>query len=663
MTDADDPFAWLASSSEEASQAILALDRAALTALRADPLYASVRCRLQDLLPESSRPLPQPCGTRWLRVEQRPGRPSLVELLAAPHADGRTVLDPAAVRATAVLAVTPTPDGSRFAAVVMSEGDQPFGIVVVDVPSGTVHADRINSAAPPAVAWRPDGRGFFYTTILSRSGLPGVKSHTLGDDPADGEELEIVGSFLNPHVSLDGRHVAVTSGVYDPQIQYVRDLVTGDTCYPFVPDVSGLFLGRLDGGHCVAIVQEAAPRGRVVSIPLTTAARRDTWETLVPESDVNLRWLDLTSERIVLGGIRDGSDTISVYGRDGAFAATVPMAGWAAAATSAVGGLPGVPMSFVDPERGTLTFNFIRHTASPALHQWSPGDHETRELVTPAISFDNFDVERLICESGDGTQVSGFIVHRSDRRPPTPSPVLLDPYGGFNLALVPRFVGPFAAFIDAGGAYVQPHVRGGGEYGLTWREQGQGAHKTNSFDDVCAIAEELIRLHWTTPDMLGITGMSNGGMVAAAACVRRPDLFRVLVPLMAPLDFVAAGEDPSASYWFPLDYGDVADEAVLSRIREYSPYRALRLSEEGRPAILACYGDEDTTVPPWTGAKLVRSLRDLGSPNEDVHLRVWSGTGHDRSGTRDRVIDQSAEWLSFAMSRLGMKIQPETLEG
>jgi prolyl oligopeptidase len=298
-----------------------------------------------------------------------------------------------------------------------------------------------------------------------------------------------------------------------------------------------------------------------------------------------------------------------------------------------------------------IDFLFATPATSPACCTANARTREVTQLSPPGHTIDArvLDYKAL---STDGAEVVYHVIARSDLDLSQPHPTVITGYGGYNVAVLPGWFGNrWAAWIEAGGILVLSHLRGGGEFGPPWWEQGRLQHKQNTFDDVFATAEDLIARGITTPRQLGVTGGSNGGVMAAVAAVQRPDLFRASSPEAPVTDLLARRRDPftmSAT----LDYGDPSDPAMAPIINRWSPYQNVRPGTD-YPAMLIDCGANDPRCPPWHGRKLAARMQAASSSALPVLLRVRAGAGHGAVGHEDQT-RQSAEILAFFAEYLGL---------
>jgi protease II len=278
----------------------------------------------------------------------------------------------------------------------------------------------------------------------------------------------------------------------------------------------------------------------------------------------------------------------------------------------------------------------------------TPADRSSWRQLVPAARIDGLSIKRMWATSKDGTRVPADVVHRGPLDMSRPHPTLVHAYGGFNMALMPAYLGHLERFVAAGGVYVTAHLRGGGEYGTEWWRQGRMAAKQNVFDDLFAVCEQLIGDGITRPDLLAFQGGSNGGLVAGVAITQRPDLFRAVVAQVPLLDLLRAGR-----FALVMEFGDPQNPANAQVLAAYSPYHNVR--EASYPAVLLDAGENDPRRPAWHSRKMAARLQAANLSEHPILLRVWKDSGHV-GGNKSTLIDQSADWLAFVMQELGMEL-------
>lgn len=262
--------------------------------------------------------------------------------------------------------------------------------------------------------------------------------------------------------------------------------------------------------------------------------------------------------------------------------------------------------------------------------------------------------ERVWAMADDGTKVPISIVCRKDVRKNGTNPLLLYGYGSYGVSIPVGFSIPRLSFLDRGGVYALAHVRGGGDLGEEWREQGRMMMKKHTFTDFIACAEELIRKGYTSPQRLAIQGGSAGGLLIGAVVNLRPDLFKAAHLAVPFVDVVNTMLDESLPLTVGefLEWGNPKKLEEYRYIRSYCPYTNL---EAGRyPDIVVTTSFNDSQVMYWEPAKYVAKLRTLKTDGSLLVLKTNMGAGHGGASGRYDAYKEQAFVLAFLMSSLGM---------
>jgi prolyl oligopeptidase len=316
--------------------------------------------------------------------------------------------------------------------------------------------------------------------------------------------------------------------------------------------------------------------------------------------------------------------------------------------------LPGLGTAsnlYGDEEEDEAFFSFSSLTMPPQIFRTSvkSGRSEIYSAVHVPVDASKFEVRQVFFPSKDGTSISMFIVASKDVKLDGQNPTLLYGYGGFDVSLRSSFTSFIYPWLEAGGVYAMPNLRGGGEYGKAWHDAGKGARKQNVFDDFHAAAEFLIREKWTSPKHLGIRGGSNGGLLVGAAMTQRPDLFGAVICAVPLLDMERYHLYGSGKTWIP-EYGDPEVPAELAVLAAYSPY-ALIKPGTSYPALLMMSADHDDRVDPFHARKFVARVQ-AANPTGVSWLRIEANAGHGGSDQVGKAIENSADQVAFLMSRL-----------
>ena len=300
-------------------------------------------------------------------------------------------------------------------------------------------------------------------------------------------------------------------------------------------------------------------------------------------------------------------------------------------------------------------YTFESFALPPAVYRMEVISGRKKHWATVAapVQAEEYAVEQTWYRSRDGTPVSMFVVHRKDLMHDGRRPTLLTGYGGFNVSLTPTFVGSLPLWLERGGVYAVPNLRGGGEYGEEWHRAGMLDRKQNVFDDFIAAAEHLVAEGYTSPERLTISGGSNGGLLMGAALTQRPDLFRAVTCAVPLLDMLRYHRFLIARLWIP-EYGSADDPEQFPFIYAYSPYHRV---QDGTPypAVLLHTAASDGRVDPMHARKMA-ALLQAQSTGGPVLLRVETQAGHGAGKPLSKTIDEQTDLWSFRFWQLGLEV-------
>jgi prolyl oligopeptidase len=269
------------------------------------------------------------------------------------------------------------------------------------------------------------------------------------------------------------------------------------------------------------------------------------------------------------------------------------------------------------------------------------------------VDLSNIEVRQVWYPSKDGTPVSMFIVARKGLKRDGTNPAYLYGYGGFNISMTPYYSSNVAFWLDAGGVYALPNIRGGGEYGKEWHDNGKLEKKQNSFDDFIAAAQYLIDSGYTNTNKLAISGGSNGGLLVGAVLTQRPDLFKAVVCAVPLLDMLRYQDFQVARLWIP-EYGSSEDSSQFQYLLKYSPYQHVTKGV-AYPAVLLTAGESDSRVDPLHARKMAAELQAATSSDNPILLYVEMNAGHGQGKPVSKRIEDAAGTWSFVFRALGIK--------
>lgn len=666
----EEPYAWLAPDTPETlawQEEQIALAVAAARSWEGyERLFEAIAQEESD--PNATiRDEPRRVGDAWFQIAALPdGGHALC--VSETHAEpGRALLDSITLskerddgRPVRIAQYLVSPDGSLVSVLIAVGGDREGEVRVLQVADGRRLPATTHFVLHLGLGWRwtadgkalimpdraPDGRHRFrFVPVVAGAVAP-------PDIVFDVDEVSPGQPAATPQPSPDGRWLLAVTSPHEHTALVLVDMGSGVRRRFLPPGFDGECFGEWIGNDSyLAIDTATAPRGRVVAIPVATSTDITTWREIVPESEAVLRAIGFIAGQVILVELGDVSLRIRLIAPDG----------------TAEGEVPVPPLSS-SPLVLPVRFQALSHTSEliftcgglnrrPTMYRY---DFEARRLEvigTPGKELANIVVSQRFATSKDGTRVPYFLAHRADLDLTRPQPALLFAYGGYGLALIPMYQGHLVPFMAAGGLYVQACLRGGGEYGRAWHDGGRFQNKQNTFDDLFAVAEDLIANGFSAPEKLAFNGASNGGLTAGVAINQRPDLWRVVVPVIPVLnvldDYGTGAHAEEMLAYHRSEYGDPQDPAFAKVIAAYSPAQNIR-DCVAYPAVCAVYGEKDPGLTPSQGRRYIARLQAANCSDHPVLLRVHKDQSHGAYGRG--YVERVAEWLSFVMQQLGMSM-------
>ena len=310
-----------------------------------------------------------------------------------------------------------------------------------------------------------------------------------------------------------------------------------------------------------------------------------------------------------------------------------------------------------------LYYSFTNYTTPGSVFKLSIAEGRSELFIQPSIDFDSgaYTSDQVFYTSKDGTQVPMIITYKKGLTLNGKNPTILYGYGGFNISLTPSFSIVNAVWLEQGGVYAVPNIRGGGEYGKTWHDAGTQMKKQNVFDDFIAAAEYLIDNDYTSKEYLALRGGSNGGLLVGAVMTQRPDLMQVALPAVGVLDMLRYHTFTAGAGW-GYDYGTAQDSPeMFEYLRQYSPVHNVKAGVS-YPATLVTTGDHDDRVVPAHSFKFTAELQNKQSGTHPVLIRIETDAGHGAGTPVSKTIEQYADIFGFTWFHMGYRVLPEDLE-
>jgi prolyl oligopeptidase len=536
---------------------------------------------------------------------------------------------------------------------------------VREVATGEDLPDLIEWSKFSSAAWLKDGSGFFYEgydapssealkatnyfhkIFFHKLGAPQSEDKLIFDRPDD-KEMNVGAA-----VSDDGRYLLLyqTKGSSPFNELAVKDLE--DPAAPVVPisTVADALYSPIDNDGTRFWIQTTlnAPNGRVVEVDLTHP-ERENWKTIIPESAHHLDSVSMIDDTFVANYLADAQSMVELYTREGELIEKLTLPG------------VGTAVGFAGKRSDTETFyQFTNFTTPATIYRLDMKTRESSVYRQPKLKFDpaQYETKQVFYTSKDGTRVPMFLSSKKRLKLDGTNPTLLYGYGGFNISLRPEFSSANLLWMEMGGLYAQPSLRGGGEYGEAWHEAGTKLTKQNVFDDFISAAEWLVANNYTSPSKLGISGGSNGGLLVGACEIQRPELFGAAMPSVGVLDMLRFDKFTIGWAW-KSDYGAPSEnEEEFRAIYRYSPLHNLKPGV-AYPATLIATADHDDRVFPAHSFKFAAAMQSVQTGSAPVLIRVETRAGHGAGTPLSKRVELAVDQFSFLVKEL--KIQTvETL--
>jgi prolyl oligopeptidase len=663
----EDPYRWLEdSASEETRTWVDAQNACTRATLEAVPQRAAVRARLDQLLSTGLVGTPVLRGQRAF-YQRRDGQADQSVLVMRDTPDGaeRTIVDPNSLSARGIVALDwwhPSDDGQLLAYGTSEGGTELSTLRLLDTSAGAhLHADQIPYTRFASIAWLPDSSGFYYTRFPTPGSVPAgeevynrhVFFHPLGQRWEDDQEVFGAGRAAEDspdiNISHSGRWftVDVRQGWARTEL-YLLDREHPERGFVALQEGVAAFATTVFAGdRLLVLTNEGAPNYALYEVDPEQPAR-DRWRLVLAErSDRVLDGVQPIAGRLVTHEMQNATSHVRLYAPDGTLQSEVQL--------PSIGSVTGIGGEWTG-ERMTLCFTSF--TQPPAAYtvdfETSVAQVFAQGELPPGFDAARYVVEQEWYPSKDGTRISMFLVHKRDLVRDGNSPTLLTGYGGFNISRTPMFVSALALWLDAGGLYALPNLRGGGEYGEAWHQAGMLEHKQNVFDDFIAAAEWLIERGYTRTERLAISGGSNGGLLVGAALTQRPDLFQAVVCQVPLLDMLRYQKLLIARLWVA-EYGSADDAQQFPWLYAYSPYHRV-VPGERYPATFLLTAEGDSRVDPMHARKMAALLQSANGSQAPILLRVETSAGHGQGKPRSKQLDEATDVWSFLFWQLQVEL-------
>jgi prolyl oligopeptidase len=562
---------------------------------------------------------------------------------------------------TSLAGISFSKDGS-LAAYLISEGGSDWRKVIVkDTESMEIIEDTLVNIKFSGISWKGK-EGFYYSSydkpegseLSAMTDQQKVYFHKLGDEQKN-DELIYGGSLAEKHryisasVTEDERYLILyprtsTSG----NKLLIRDLTDPNgLLIPVLEDTdSDSYVIDNEGSTLYIQTNRDAPNKKVVTVD-ASQPEKENWKDFIPETE-NVLITSTGGGYIFAEYMVDVISKVLQYDYEGNLTREVKLPGIGSA-----GGFGG------KKEAKDLYFSFTNYNTPNSIYKYNAQSGDYVTYWKPEIDFnpEDYESKQVFYTSKDGTKVPMIITFKKGTKLDGKNPTILYGYGGFNISLTPSFSIVNAIWMEQGGIYAVPNIRGGGEYGKKWHIAGTKLQKQNVFDDFIAAAEYLIDNKYTSSEYLAIRGGSNGGLLVGATMTQRPDLMKVALPAVGVLDMLRYHTFTAGAGW-AYDYGTSEENAEMFKyLMGYSPVHNVK-SGTKYPATLVTTGDHDDRVVPAHSFKFAAALQENQSGTNPTLIRIETKAGHGAGTPISKTIEQYADIFAFTFYNMGFEKLP-----
>lgn len=557
---------------------------------------------------------------------------------------------------TSLADVSFTEDGSLVAYAISEGGSDWRKIIVLNAKDKSVIGETLIDVKFSGIAWYKN-EGFYYSSydkptgseLSAKTDQHKLYYHKLGTSQK--EDKVVFGDttkrrYVSGYVTDDQKYLVIsTANATSGNELYIRDLsqpnapiqtiVTGfDNDYSIIDSKDGKFY---------IVTNYQAPNQRLMVTDVATVANRASWQNVIPETE-NVLDLSKAGGYFFANYMKDAVSVVKQFDYTGKLVREIQLPGL------------GTASGFGDKkEAKELYYSFTNYITPGTIYKMDIASGTSEIHQQPKVKFnpEDYESKQVFYASKDGTKVPMIITYKKGTKLDGTNPTMLYAYGGFNVSLTPSFSIANAVWLENGGVYAVPNLRGGGEYGKKWHDAGTQMQKQNVFDDFIAAAQYLIDNKYTSSEKLAIRGGSNGGLLVGATMTQRPDLMKVALPAVGVLDMLRYHTFTAGAGW-AYDYGTAEDsKEMFSYLKGYSPVHNVK---EGvsYPATMVTTGDHDDRVVPAHSFKFAAELQAKNKGNNPMLIRIDVNAGHGAGKSVQQTINENADIQAFTLWNMGV---------
>ena len=531
-------------------------------------------------------------------------------------------------------------------------------IYVMEIKSGKKLTDEIKWVKFSGIAWKDDG--FYYSAydapkeggseLSNKNEYHKIFYHKVGDaqnkdvlvyedkqhplrnfsasTTEDQKLLLIYGSESTSGTSLLAKELD------KPNSEFITLVDNFENNYTVVNNI---------GSKLLVLTDKGASKYQLLEMDIHAKPDYENWKKIIPESADLLESVSICDGKIVAKYLKDVTTRLYVFDMNGKKENEIQLPG-----------LCKVDAFDGDKDDSLAFFSYNTFTAPPVIYKYNIVNNKMEVWFKSEIDFksEEYETKQVFYTSKDGTKIPMFITCKKGLVLDGTNPCFLFGYGGFNSYYSPEFRIDRAIFLENGGVYAIPGLRGGGEYGEDWHKAGTKCQKQNVFDDFIAAADYLVKEKYTSHEKLAINGRSNGGLLIGAVMTQRPDLAKVAIPTVGVMDMLRYHKFTIGWAWAS-DYGTSDSLNYFNCLIKYSPLHTIKNVEY--PATLVTTGDHDDRVVPAHSFKFIATLQEKQKGHNPVLVRIDTNAGHGAGKPTSKQIDEFSDIWSFIFYNLGMK--------
>ena len=662
-----DPYRWLEDdTSPETAAWVAAQNKVTFPYLEKIPFRDALQRRVKQLNDYEKYTAPSRKGP-YVFFRKNDGLQNQSVLYMQRGMDGtpEVLIDPNAWGETVALSVfAPSKDAKYAVYGISRSGSDWQEYRVMELATKKTLPDSIQWVKVSSAAWY--GNGFFYSrypepekgkekasineghqVYYHKVGTPQSADVLVYEDEQHPQRFHIVSTTEDERfaiLNVSDRGTGKTGNAI-----FVRDLSKNETSFtPVIGTIGDATFDVVDNveGQLLIQTNHEAPNWRVVRVDPGNPAESQ-WTDVLPEKPEPIQGVGTAGGKLFATYLKDVTTRAYVHDLNGALEHEITLPG-----PGIAGGFGGTK----DVKDVFYSFNSL--TVPPTIYRYdiaSKASRVFRQPQVPGYDAGQYETKQVFYPSKDGTKIPMFIVHRKGLELDGTNPTLLYGYGGFNVIQSPSFSAARLAILEQGVVYASANLRGGGEYGEAWHEQGMKLKKQNVFDDFIAAADWLIANKYTRPARLAVQGGSNGGLLVGAVINQRPELFGVAIPQVGVMDMLRFHKFTIGWNWIA-DYGSSEKPEEFKALYAYSPLHNIKKGQK-YPATLITTADHDDRVVPAHSFKYAAAMQELASPETPILIRIETSSGHGASSLT-KALETTADIYAFMLYNMGVTVKP-----